>query len=198
MFSLEETMVWGMQLNRRTTAAAMLTLLAVIGMAPAPQAEDPQSQLIARSDQAVIVTRPIDGSPQSAEIAVMERQLIQRINEIRILHALKPLEQNEDLNRIARGFSFRMNRFGFFGHYDHAGNDVADRLRASDIRFALVAENIAKNINFSDPVDTAIDGWMKSDGHRANILTADFRETGVGIWKDGSIYHLTQVFLNPW
>ncbi len=36
----------------------------------------------------------------------------------------------------------------------------------------MVAENIAKNINFSDPVDTAIDGWMKSDGHRANILTA--------------------------
>lgn len=184
-------------MNRRRTAAAILTLLVVTGMAPAPQASDSQSHLMARSDEAIVVTRPVDGGPQSAEVAAMERRLFQQINEIRIAHALTPLEQNKDLDRIARGFSFRMNRFGFFGHSDHAGNDVADRLRASNIQFSLVAENIAKNINFSDPVETAIDGWLKSEGHRANILTADFCETGVGIWKDGNIYHFTQVFLDP-
>ncbi len=181
-----------------TALILMLSLIEVLCAGPAVTAQERRSQLTGRSEEAVTVTRPVDGGPQTEEVASMEQRLIEEINTIRLLHALDPLEPNEDLNRVARGFSFRMNRFGFFGHHDLAGNDVADRVRARGIRFAMVAENIAKNINFSDPVDTAIDGWMKSDGHRANILTADFRETGVGIWKDGNIYHLTQVFLNPW
>ncbi len=182
----------------RLTAAMILALAGSLAAGPAQAAGGSRSQLTTRSEEAVTVTRPADGGPQSAEVAGMERQVIKRINEIRLSHSLDPLKANEDLNRIARGFSFRMNRFGFFGHYDSAGNDVADRVRAEGIRFAMVAENIAKNINFNDPVETAIDGWMKSEGHRANILTSEFRETGVGIWKDGNSYHFTQVFLNPW
>ncbi len=183
---------------RMVSAAAMLILAALFLAGPPVSAGGSHSQLSSRSAEAVTITRPAGGGPQSEEVAGMEQRLLEEINAIRLFHALDPLEPNEDLNRISRGFSFRMNRFGFFGHSDPAGNDVADRLRAEGIRFALVAENIAKNINFSDPVETAIDGWMKSDGHRANILTSEFRETGVGIWKDGNIYHLTQVFLNPW
>lgn len=185
-------------MSRLIALALVPALAALICAAPCLGADEPRSQLTARSSEALTVTRPANGGPQSDEVASMERRLIEEINEIRLSHALEPLEPNEDLSRIARGFSFRMNRFGFFGHFDYAGNGVADRLRATDIRFALVAENIAKNINFSDPLATAIDGWMKSDEHRLNILTAEFRETGVGIWKDGNIYHFTQVFLNPW
>ncbi len=109
----------------------------------------------------------------------------------------EPLEPMEGLHQIARGFSFRMNRFGFFGHYDLAGNGVADRLREADIKYAAAAENIAKNINFSDPVATAVHDWMESAGHRANILNSVFSKTGVGIWKDGEVYHFTQVFMDP-
>lgn len=188
-------MSWRMKNHRMGTLAALALLLCIV---PSLGSEERRSQLTARSEEAITVTRPADGGPQSEEVAGMEQRLIKEINKIRLSHALEPLEPNEDLSRIARGFSFRMNRFGFFGHFDYAGNGVADRLRAADIRFALVAENIAKNINFSDPVETAVDGWMKSDDHRVNILAAEFLETGVGIWKDGNIYHFTQVFLNPW
>lgn len=187
------------RVTKRITALALLPgLVAVLCVMVPAAAHERRSQLTSRSEEAITVTRPAGGGPQSEEVAGMEQRLLEGINAIRLFHALDPLEPNEDLNRISRGFSFRMNRFGFFGHSDPAGNDVADRLRAEGIRFALVAENIAKNINFSDPVETAIDGWMKSDGHRANILTDDFRQTGVGIWKDGNIYHFTQVFLDPW
>jgi uncharacterized protein YkwD len=184
--------------KRMTPLAALTTLVVLLCVMGPAQTQEHHSQLITRSAEAITATRPANGGPQSDEVSGMEQRLLEEINKIRLFHALAPLESTEDLNRIARGFSFRMNRFGIFGHFDFAGNNVADRVRAAGIRFSLVAENIAKNINFSDPVETAIDGWMKSDGHRANILTSDFRETGVGIWKDGNIYHLTQVFLDPW
>ncbi len=176
----------------------VLTLTGLLCAAPSPQAGEPRSQLNARSTDAVTTTRPRDGGPQSEAVAAMEQRLLHLINEIRISHALKPLEPMDGLHRIARGFSFRMNRFGFFGHYDLAGNGVADRLQDAEIKYAAAAENIAKNINFSDPVATAVDGWMNSDGHRANILTSIFSKTGVGIWKDGEVYHFTQVFMDPW
>jgi len=184
-------------LNRPATSA-VLALVCLLAAWPGLRADEPRSHLTARSQAAASAVRPADGAAQSEEVADMERLLLARINLIRKAHTLDPLETDEALNRIARGYSFRMNRFGYFGHFDHAGNDVADRLRGEGIRFAMVAENIAKNINFSDPVETAIEGWMKSEGHRANILTPEFRQTGVGIWKDGNVYHFTQVFMNPW
>jgi uncharacterized protein YkwD len=188
----------GKMTSAMAVGAVMVALAASFFAGAARAAGESRSQLTARTEEAVTSTRPVEGGPQSAEVASKEQLVIERINEIRLAHFLDPLKPNEELSRIARGFSFRMNRFGFFGHYDYAGNDVADRLRAAGIRFAMVAENIAKNINFSDPVETAIDGWMESEGHRANILTSEFRETGVGIWKDGHSYYFTQVFLNPW
>jgi len=174
-----------------------LSILPAAAEEETPEKTSHRSQLATRSEEATAGTRPADGGPQSVDVSAMEQRMVDRINEIRAAHGLTPLKPNEDLNRIARGYSFRMNRFGYFGHYDHAGNDVAARMQAAEIRYSAVAENIAKNINFSDPVETAIEGWMKSEGHRANILTGSFRETGVGIWRDGTVYHLTQVFVEP-
>lgn len=56
------------------------------------------------------------------------------------------------------------------------------------------AENVAYNHYYDDPVKVAVDGWMKSAGHKKNIL-GDFEETGVGvaISKEGQFY-ITQLF----
>ncbi|MBA2369951.1 MAG: CAP domain-containing protein [Candidatus Protochlamydia sp.] len=55
-------------------------------------------------------------------------------------------------------------------------------------------ENVAYSENYADPVKIAIDGWMKSQGHKENIL-GDFEESGIGvaISKDGKFY-ITQLF----
>lgn len=43
----------------------------------------------------------------------------------------------------------------------------------------------------------AVDGWMKSPGHRRNILTGEYTESGMGAATNpsGTIYILTQVFI---
>ena len=41
----------------------------------------------------------------------------------------------------------------------------------------------------------AVDGWMNSPGHRANILSQNFDEAGIGIAKINSYFIMTQVFI---
>ncbi|NCF75253.1 MAG: hypothetical protein GWO87_02080 [Xanthomonadaceae bacterium] len=41
----------------------------------------------------------------------------------------------------------------------------------------------------------AVDGWMNSPGHRANILNRNFNEAGIGIAKVNSYFIITQVFI---
>ncbi len=67
-------------------------------------------------------------------------------------------------------------------------------LTLSGERVSLLTE-IGENI--PQPVPTAIDGWMKSPGHRDNILRPIFTQTGVGVWQEGDKYYITQLFLLP-
>jgi uncharacterized protein YkwD len=59
-----------------------------------------------------------------------------------------------------------------------------------------LAENIALNQGYDDPVSLAVDQWMHSPGHRANILRGIFTHSGIGIARaaDGRVY-ITQVFI---
>ena len=60
----------------------------------------------------------------------------------------------------------------------------------------VLAENIAFNKGFADPGAFAVERWMMSGGHRANILYVGFQSSAIGSYvaADGSV-HLTQVFL---
>ena len=54
-----------------------------------------------------------------------------------------------------------------------------------------VGENIAKGAISPDMV---MDGWMRSDGHRANILNANYTKISVSCYYDGSTYYWVQNF----
>ena len=66
---------------------------------------------------------------------------------------------------------------------DHKGSDgstVMDRVKRAGYVYVRVGENIAKG---QRTVDQVMDTWMKSPGHRANIL-ADFTEMGAARVED--------------
>ncbi len=123
-----------------------------------------------------------------------EAKVQQRINEIRQAHDLGGLRRNPKLDHIARDYSRAMAKGAFFSHTGPGGEDVGDRVRAAGLCYRAVGENLAKNLNVPHPARTAVSGWMKSKHHRANILTAEFRETGVGAWCDGATCYFTQIF----
>jgi uncharacterized protein YkwD len=107
------------------------------------------------------------------------------INRQRAAHGLRPLRANGPLSRAARGHSVDMVRRGYFSHNTPQGVSPFQRMRqtgyGSKRRACALGENIAAGTGpFSTPA-SIVRMWMNSSGHRANILSSSYRDTGVGV-----------------
>jgi uncharacterized protein YkwD len=132
---------------------------------------------------------------ESATTAQMEAAVRQGINQVRQKNGLQPLKNNVQLAQVARNYSRQMAEKKFFSHTGADGSTLADRVRAGGISYWVVGENLYTSTNIPRPVPSAIEGWMNSPGHRENILRPVFAETGVGVWRVGNTYYITQLFL---
>ncbi|BAU11774.1 hypothetical protein LEP3755_22770 [Leptolyngbya sp. NIES-3755] len=139
---------------------------------------------------------PLPPKPaQSPTAAQIEAAVRQQINQVRQQDGLKALKQNDQLAEVARRYSQQMAEKDFFSHTGADGSNVAQRVEAAQITFQIVGENLYTGTNIPDPVDSAVEGWMNSPGHRENILRPIYAETGIGVWKTGNTYYITQLFL---
>jgi uncharacterized protein YkwD len=126
-----------------------------------------------------------------------ERRAFDLVNAERRTRGEMPLVWDADLTRMARIHSENMARQNFFNHKGPDGQGLSERSRASGIRgFKALAENLAYNKGFADVASCAVVGWMQSEGHRDNILNAEYTRSGIGIARsaDGRVY-ITQVFI---
>jgi uncharacterized protein YkwD len=100
------------------------------------------------------------------------------------------------MQSVAREHSLDMLRRDYFAHQSPEGKDLRHRLERHGINnWRRIAENIAYNSGYEDPVLIAVEGWMKSPGHRKNILNRELAESaiGVAVSADGRAF-FTQVF----
>jgi uncharacterized protein YkwD len=136
-------------------------------------------------------------TPSLDEATAIERRAFEQTNVIRRQHGLPPFQWDSELCRLARNHSENMGRLRFFSHSTPEGHRLKDRARNAGIRFVVIAENIAYNMGYDDPGAFAVQRWMVSPGHRANILYAGFQAMAVGTFvaPDGSVY-LTQTFIS--
>lgn len=124
------------------------------------------------------------------------RSVFDAVNRERVRRRGKALVWNEDLAEAARQHSESMARHGFFSHVDPRRGDLVERLKGAGIRYSACAENIYTQSGGRDAVSAACAAWMKSAGHRANILNAQYGLTGVGVavGRGGKTF-FTQIFL---
>lgn len=159
------------------------------------------------SDISTFTTRPriINASHAGAAISSSaavsatadERRAFELVNAERRARGESALVWDAELTRMARLHSEKMARQNFFSHSGPDGQGLRERSRASGIvGFKALGENLAYNKGFADAASSAVVGWMRSEGHRDNILNAEYTRTGVGIARaaDGRIY-FTQVFI---
>jgi uncharacterized protein YkwD len=153
-------------------------------------AEPQQMQHSMSVRPAVIATT---GAPVAANS--LERQAFDLINSERAKNGLQPLIWDGELCRVARLHSESMGRQNFFDHEGPDGN-LLDRVTARGIMWRSLGENIAYNQGHNDPAGVAVDQWMHSSKHRANILRGIFTHSAIGVARmpDGRVY-LTQVFI---
>lgn len=130
-------------------------------------------------------------------IAALERRIFELINQKRSEFGLPPVQWSEDLSRVARLHSQNMADLKFFSHQGIDGkrvNNRADQLGVT--KWKSLGENIAYNRGYGSPLESAVQSWMNSAGHRKNLLSNRWKKSGVGIavLSDGT-YYFTQVFL---
>lgn len=141
------------------------------------------------------VTPGTMNAAQSQMTGRMEQDVHRQINGIRQRQGFTPLRYNNQLAEVARNYSRQMAEQRFFAHVSPQGETLSDRVKAAGIFYFIVGENLFTSTNIPQPERSAVQGWMDSPGHRENILRAEFRETGVGVWRRGNTYYFTQLFM---
>jgi len=202
------------QLNARTIASAALLLgsFAVCQTVLAQDLPRPVARLIASSVADTGFSRPRrvsssgnSSTPAKAPVAAapaleanaIELRAFEQTNVARAENGLPLLAWDAELCRMARVHSEQMALQGYFSHESPDGLHLKERARESGIlHFRVIGENIAYNKGYDDPGGFAVERWLTSSGHRANMLYAGFQASAIGSYvaADGSTY-LTQVFI---
>ncbi len=112
---------------------------------------------------------------------------------------LAPLRRSPILDAIAKRRVLDMQQNHYFAHESPTSYGADDMARFFRYRYIRFGENIALG-NFGSEAEI-VQAWMKSQGHKANILNTKFREIGVAsgpeIYQGQSAIVIVQVFGLP-
>ncbi len=112
-----------------------------------------------------------------------ETKILRLINKERARHKLGKLTVNAKLYKAARLHSLDMACNDYFSHNSPDGITPFDRIKAAGYNYRIAAENLyAGGGSYNTPAK-AMQAWMNSAGHRANILTKDLKHIGISYVK---------------
>jgi uncharacterized protein YkwD len=176
--------------------AIMLSVGLVAGCA-----DNAATQTLALSTSALTgVDGEFNGTGGACGIAqdqdVLVARVIELVNEERAKVGVPPVAESDLLNEIAAGYACRMVEEDFFSHYDSDGEGPGERAIRGGYVFMKLGENLAAGQTSAEQV---VAEWMASDqGHRENILSPEWTETGVAVRLGGehSVYWV-QEFGDP-
>ncbi len=103
--------------------------------------------------------------------------ILQRVNAARTAAGIHPLTMNAQLVAAAQRHSDDMAQGDFLSHTGSDGSQFWERMQAAGYPMTAGAENVL----FQGALDAAgaFDQWWNSDGHRANMMSADYVEIGI-------------------
>ncbi len=141
-----------------------LLAIAMVGAAPASAADCPGADLPAGAPETVAV-----------RAAVVCLTNVERANA-----GLAALVPEGRLEEAAQAYSGLLVRDQFFAHVTPEGSALTNRLRAYT-GWRRVGENLAWGEGSRGTPRAIVAAWMASPGHRANILSDQFTEVGIGM-----------------
>ena len=120
---------------------------------------------------------------QATATAALERGVLAEVNALRRSHGLVPLRLSRQLSTAAQAHSNTMARRGFFRHESADGSPFWQRVRRFYGSDGYGRWSVGENLLWSSPnVDArgAVRMWLNSPSHRRTLLTAEWREIGLG------------------
>ena len=127
----------------------------------------------------------------TGEMSQEEILMLQLVNDERKKNGLKPLEPMPELNKLAQLKSEDIITNNYFSHISPVYGSFAKMIYDNDIYYRSAGENLAKARNARH----AFVLFMASSGHKANILSRNFTNIGIGVvpYKYGVV--VTQLFI---
>lgn len=131
---------------------------------------------------------------KSTEETTTEQEILKLVNAERSKQGLSPLTLNWELSRVAKFKSEDMRDNNYFSHTSPTYGSPFEMMKSFGISYKSAGENIAAGQKTAQAVMT---DWMNSSGHKANILSKNYTQLGVGKATGGSYgTYWTQMFIS--
>lgn len=131
-------------------------------------------------------------STTTNELTADEQEVFNLINQQRTSAGLSALKIDEELQNVARVKAKDMVDNNYFSHNSPTYGTPFNMIKNFGITYKTTGENIAGNSSNQG----AVNAWMNSEGHKANILSNNYNYTGIAVVsspKYGKIY--VQMFI---
>jgi uncharacterized protein YkwD len=126
--------------------------------------------------------------PTAEAAPSVEGKVVELVNKARAAAGCGAVSVDSRLTSAADGHSTDMANRSYFDHTTPDGVTFSQRITRAGYP-SPGAENIAMGYQNAEQV---MDGWMKSAGHKANILNCSLKKIGVSVNTNG--YYWTQDF----
>jgi uncharacterized protein YkwD len=119
----------------------------------------------------------------SAILSAYELDVVRRMNAIRTARGLRALRVSRQLSAASAYHSNQMGLRGFFEHESANGAEFWKRIERFYPSRRASSWSVGENIIWGSPeisASSVVREWMQSSPHRANILSREWRDVGVG------------------
>jgi uncharacterized protein YkwD len=150
----------------------------------------------------------------------LNNEIVSRIynltDDYRTREGLNVLEWDQNLADIADNYAKELGKTGYFSHTDKSGNGPKERAEAAGYpttkaidggtrvgigeNLAYIGTGMVSGVGYVDPTNAdaiakaIMEGWIKSPGHRKNILDSYAERFGAGLFWNGEYYYAVQEF----
>lgn len=123
-------------------------------------------------------------------------------NEARKKRKLTPLTLSPQLSETAEYKATDMIKRDYFAHANPNGCDYTCVLETFDFKALAWGENLFQYTSTNPPeadelAEIIVTQWLKSSGHRENILNPDYTHEGISLVKSGKTFYAVTHFAKP-
>lgn len=157
---------------------------------PTDETQQPTETTSQPAQQPTTTTEPTQTTQTTSTLSAYEQKVVDLTNQERAKNGLAALKVDTALSKVAREKSLDMSNNGYFSHTSPTYGSPFDMMKQFGISYQYAGENIAMGQRTPEEV---VQAWMNSEGHRKNILSANFNYIGVGYVETGNYW--TQMFI---
>lgn len=131
-------------------------------------------------------TTNLAGARAAAATTIQQQQVLTLLNQARskpckcgatTYPAVPALTLDTQLNTASDKFAVDLATYNYFSHTGRDGSQPWDRMKREGYNWRAAGENIAAG--YTTPA-AVVAGWLASEGHCKNIMSANFKNVGVG------------------